>query len=107
MLHIGHVKKSGSCRSTDAVTATVMGGRERTMKNHTAHAPGELGLREVLGEHVQQKGSLVDPEKLRFDFVHHKAMAEEEIGKVEELVNASDRAARCRCMRRWRRRSRR
>jgi alanyl-tRNA synthetase len=87
VLHIGHVKK-GKIHVTDAVTATVMGGRERTMKNHTATHLANWALRETLGEHVQQKGSLVDAEKLRFDFVHQKAMAEEEIGKVEQMVNA-------------------
>src|SRR5678816_2063160 len=44
-------------------------------------------LREVLGEGVQQKGSLVDPHKLRFDFSHNKAVADEELARVESMVN--------------------
>jgi alanyl-tRNA synthetase len=87
VLHIGHIKK-GKIRVTDGLTATVLGGRERTMKNHTATHLANWALRETLGDQVQQKGSLVDPDKLRFDFVHQKAMADEEIAKVEQMVNA-------------------
>jgi alanyl-tRNA synthetase len=86
-LHIGHVR-SGRIRSLDSVTCYVMGGRDRTEKNHTSTHLANWALRETLGDHVQQKGSLVDPEKLRFDFVHQKAMGNEEIEKVESLVNA-------------------
>ncbi len=88
ILHIGHVK-SGTLSVTDSVTATVMGGRDRTEKNHTGTHLANWALRETLGEHVQQKGSLVDPDKLRFDFSHPKAMTEEEVGRVETLVRES------------------
>ena len=87
VLHIGHVKR-GRIRVTDSVTTTVTGGRERTEKNHTSTHIANWALRETLGEHVQQKGSLVDPEKLRFDFSHQHSMNDEELTRVEQLVNA-------------------
>ena len=62
--------------------------RASTMRNHSATHLMHKALREVLGEHVQQKGSLVDTEKTRFDFVHNAPMTDEEISKVESLVNA-------------------
>src|SRR4026208_2546799 len=73
----------------DHVTATLAGVRPRTEKNHTATHLANWALREVLGEGVQQKGSLVDPEKLRFDFLHTKALGDDEIARVEKLVNES------------------
>jgi alanyl-tRNA synthetase len=85
VLHVGHVKH-GKMEVGDSVEADVLGGRERIQQNHTATHLANWALREVLGDHVQQKGSLVDDEKLRFDFVHQKALAEEELGKVETLV---------------------
>jgi alanyl-tRNA synthetase len=66
---------------------TVDTSRRGTMKNHTATHVVNWALREVLGEHVQQKGSLVDPEKTRFDFSHPKPLTPEEIERVEQLVN--------------------
>jgi alanyl-tRNA synthetase len=62
--------------------------RARSMRNHSATHLMHKALREVLGKHVQQKGSLVDPEKTRFDFAHDAPMTSEEIRRVEELVNA-------------------
>jgi alanyl-tRNA synthetase len=70
----------------DHVTAALAGVRPRTEKNHTATHLANWALREVLGEGVQQKGSLVDPEKLRFDFSHGKALGEDELTRIEQLV---------------------
>ncbi|MCL2647027.1 MAG: alanine--tRNA ligase [Phycisphaerales bacterium] len=86
VLHIGHLK-SGRLAVTDSVTAHVMGGRERIEKNHTATHMANWALRQALGDHVTQKGSLVDADKLRFDFQHPKAMSDTEIAQVEKLVN--------------------
>jgi alanyl-tRNA synthetase len=72
----------------DQVTAKVnMQQRTATMRNHSATHLMHKALREVLGEHVQQKGSLVDTEKTRFDFVHNAPMTNEQIRAVERIVN--------------------
>ena len=62
--------------------------RSSTMRNHSATHLMHKALREVLGEHVQQKGSLVDTDKTRFDFVHNAPMTDDEIASVERIVNA-------------------
>jgi alanyl-tRNA synthetase len=87
----GHhgILKTGSLSIGNAVTAKVdMQARARTMRNHSATHLMHKALREVLGSHVQQKGSLVDAEKTRFDFAHNAPMSDEEIRKVENIVNA-------------------
>jgi alanyl-tRNA synthetase len=86
ILHIGRIR-SGTLRVGDTVQATVSPVRARTEKNHTGTHLANWALRETLGDGVQQKGSLVDPEKLRFDFSHPKAMSDGEIVGVEKLVN--------------------
>ncbi|HZV62927.1 MAG TPA: alanine--tRNA ligase [Methylophilaceae bacterium] len=81
--------KTGSLSVGAKITAKVdMAARSRTMRNHSATHLMHKALREVLGSHVQQKGSLVDSEKTRFDFVHNAPMTDEQIRKVEQLVNA-------------------
>ncbi len=62
--------------------------RAATMRNHSATHLMHQALRDVLGEHVLQKGSLVDTEKTRFDFVHNAPMTDDEIARVERIVNA-------------------
>ena len=81
--------KTGVLNIGDTLTAKVdMRARANTMRNHSATHLMHKALREVLGEHVQQKGSLVDTEKTRFDFVHNAPMTAEQILKVEQIVNA-------------------
>jgi alanyl-tRNA synthetase len=87
----GHhgVLKTGTLNVGDSVKAHVdMSARADTMRNHSATHLMHKALREVLGEHVQQKGSLVDSDKTRFDFVHNAPMTDAEIAKVEAIVNA-------------------
>ena len=87
----GHhgVLKTGTLNVGDTVKANVdMVSRAASMRNHSATHLMHKALREVLGEHVQQKGSLVDTEKTRFDFVHNAPMTDAEIAKVEAIVNA-------------------
>jgi len=79
---------SGALAVGDPVSATVDGEyRARTMRNHSATHLMHKALREVLGEHVQQKGSLVDAERTRFDFSHHAPVTADEIRQIEERVN--------------------
>jgi alanyl-tRNA synthetase len=80
--------KTGSLKVGDRVEARVDTAlRERTMRNHSVTHLMHKALREVLGPHVQQKGSLVDADKTRFDFAHGKPMTGEQIRQVELLVN--------------------
>ena len=69
----------------DAVVDT--GIRESTMRNHTATHLLQAGLREILGKHVKQAGSLVAPNHLRFDFSHFTSVADEELQDIEDLIN--------------------
>lgn len=81
--------KTGALKVGDQITAKVnMQARANSMRNHSATHLMHKALREVLGAHVQQKGSLVDTEKTRFDFVHNAPMTDAEIARVEQIVNA-------------------
>ncbi|NGZ87659.1 alanine--tRNA ligase [Duganella aceris] len=86
----GHhgVLESGSLKVGDAVSADVdQAKRARTIRNHSATHLMHKALREVLGSHVAQKGSLVDPDKTRFDFSHNAPVTAEQIAEVEAKVN--------------------
>lgn len=85
--HVGEVTK-GSIKVGDMVTLSVTEeNRTNTCKNHSATHLLQKALRTVLGTHVKQAGSLVNAEHLRFDFNHFAAMTDDEIAKVEDLVN--------------------
>ena len=85
--HTGKVVKGNIKTGENAVLRVDAENRSDTCKNHSATHLLQKALQEVLGSHVEQAGSYVDGERLRFDFSHTAAMASEEIAKVEEIVN--------------------
>lgn len=90
--HVGTLKR-GSLRVGDSVQAEVDAARRQAIRlNHSATHLLHAALRSVLGEHVAQKGSLVNAERLRFDFSHFEPISREQLNEIERLVNAQIRA---------------
>jgi alanyl-tRNA synthetase len=88
ILHIGEVT-SGSINKGDELSAEIdLVARQSISRNHSATHLMHAALQQVLGEHVSQKGSLVDTEKLRFDFAHFEPMKADELKQIEQIVNA-------------------
>ena len=86
-LHIGHLRTGQLAVGDTLIAAIDEDHRRAVILNHSATHLMHAALRQILGDHVQQKGSLVDAEKLRFDFSHYQPLTSDEIERIEILVN--------------------
>ena len=90
--HIGNVTEGVLAVGESANVYVDFERRQAIILNHSGTHLLHAALRQVLGEHVQQKGSLVDPERLRFDFAHYEPVTSEQLAEIEALVNAQIRS---------------
>jgi alanyl-tRNA synthetase len=87
IIHIGKVKK-GTVKAGEVLTAVVNSARRKSIaRNHTATHILQNALRTIAGEHIEQSGSLVEPERLRFDFAHFNPLSPDELKLIEDRVN--------------------
>jgi alanyl-tRNA synthetase len=88
VVHRGRVEGGSIALGQSVQLEVAQSHREAVRKNHSATHLLHWALRKVVGEHAQQKGSLVGPERLRFDFTHNSALSQEQLSEIEDLVNA-------------------
>ena len=87
ILHIGEVQKGSINKGDELNAAFDLDSRQAISRNHSATHLMHAALQQVLGEHVSQKGSLVDTEKLRFDFSHFEPVKKQQLKQIEQIVN--------------------
>jgi alanyl-tRNA synthetase len=85
--HIGTVVEGNISKDNNVSAQINIELRDKTIRNHSATHLLQAALRKVLGDHIEQKGSLVDSGRLRFDFTHPKSISDEEITQIEDLIN--------------------
>ena len=90
--HIGSLIKGSVSKGDEVVARINKEARNQSILNHSATHLLNSALRLILGDHVEQRGSLVNEEKLRFDFVHQKQVTKDEIKEIEDIVNLEIRA---------------